>query len=328
MKYSSSKQTWWVLGVAFVLLAVGCAHKPPSFKEQVKEALDLYYAGEHARQAGNLEAAAGAYRHSLRISPRPIVHLHLAHVLIDLGRFDEAQMHLDRALEKNPEYTLARYERERLQAKVTVVQRTGDRVPEPGPLEPFPVIPPDRMAVSPEEGVPPPAPGPVAPEKPSLSPEQQQKVDALLAQAQKALAEGKPKEAIAAHKSCIEIAPDRGEFYYYLANAYLSVGDMERAHLEYRRAIELDPNLPGAFNNLGVVYENKGQTEEAIAAYREAIRVGDHTDAYYNLAVLLEKRGQWEEALKYYRIYLERDATSSWANTARKQIRALERALY
>jgi tetratricopeptide (TPR) repeat protein len=333
MKRFSWGCLWGALAAGLLLWVGGCAHKPPSAKEQVKEALDLYYLGEKARQAGNLEGAVNAYRRSLAISPRPIVHLHLAHVLIDLGRFDEAGTHLDRALANNPQYTLAQEERQRLEAKITVAQRTGTPVVEAKPLEPFPPPAPEKqIPASGKEEAPatPVAEGAErpAPPGPPVSPEQQQQVDSLLAQARKALDEGRTQDAIAAYRSCMEVAPNRGDLHYYLGNIYLTSGDIERAYLEYSHALDLNPNQPGAYNNLGVVYEYKGRTEEAIAAYRDAIRVGDHTDAYYNLAVLMEKRGQWEEALALYRIYVGRDSSSSWAEKARNQIRSLERALY
>lgn len=323
-----------VLAANLLLGAGGCAHKkPPSFQEQVKEALDFYYLGEEARLADNLQSAVNAYRRSLAISPRPIVHLHLAHVLIDLGRFEEARTHLDRALENNPEYTLVDEERRRLEAKITAAQRGGEPVSDDSPPEPsLSPFPEKEPAASPETAEPSAsvaeAAARAAVTEPTMSPEQRQQIDSLLAQAQKALDEGRISDAVAAYRSCIEVAPEQGNPYYYLGNVYLTSGDVERAYLEYRHALDRNPSLPGAYSNLGVVYEHMGRTEEAIAAYRDAIRVGNHTDAYYNLASLMEKRGRWEEALRLYRIYLERDSSSSWAEKARRHVRSLERALY
>lgn len=310
-----------IITSVFAALLTGCMEKEPTFKEEVMEAMNFFHKGEEERLAGDLLAAANAYRRSIAISPRPIAHLHLAHVLIELGEFEEARTHLEESLESNPGYRRAMVENERLEAKVTVVERTGQLPPKPDPVRPFPPPPvePVSEAVLVEA-----EPSP----EPTLTPEQQEKIDPLIAEARQASREGRHKDAIAAYRTCIEIAPDYGKLYYYLGNVYLTTGDLERAHLEFRHALSLNSNLPGAYNNLGVVYEGKGQTEEAVQAYRDAIRVGDHTDAYYNLAVLLEKRGQWEEALKLYRSYLERDSGSSWAQKARQRIEALERALY
>ncbi|HQQ00110.1 MAG TPA: tetratricopeptide repeat protein [bacterium] len=315
----------WVLTALILLAGIGCATKGPDFKEQVKYALDLYYAGEKAREAGNPEAAASSFRRSLEVSPRPIVHLQLAHVLMDLGQFEEAGKHLELALAGNPEYDKARVAQEQLKAKITVVERIGQPEKKQESLQPFPYMPSAQVKREAPKPVSAPAP---AVQEPTLTPDQQKEIDALMARAQKALDENNPNEAIEAHKACVEIAPKHSKFHYYLANLYLKQGDLERAHFEYRQALDLNPGLAGAYNNLGVTYENMGRVEDAMAAYQEAIRVGDHTDSYYNLGVLLEKRGKWEDALKNYRIYLERDSGSSWAESARKQIRALERALY
>ncbi len=308
-----------VLCLASAVFLVGCMEKEPSFKDQVKEAMDFFYKGEEERKAGDLLAAVNAYRRSLSISPRPIVHLHLAHVLIDLGEFDEARLHLERALESNPGYQRAVAERERLEAKITVVERTGQAPPQPEPVKPFSPRPPEPPAPLPETE---------EAEEPALTPEQQEQLDPLLEQARRALSEGRTDDAIATYRSCIEIAPEYAELYYYLGNIYLNQGDLERAHLEYRHALSLNSNLAGAWNNLGVVHEGRGRVQDAIQAYRDAIRVGDHADAYYNLAVILEKRGEWENALKMYRSYLEKDSSSAWAQKARQRIEALERALY
>jgi len=316
-----------VLTVWILFAGIGCGKKGPDFKEQVKYALDLYYAGEKAREAGNLEAAASSYRRSLAVSPRPIVHLRLAYVLMDLGQFEEAGKHLELALTGNPEYAKARDAQEQLKAKITVVERMGRPERRQELHQPFPYLPSAQVKREAPQPAATPAAAPAV-QEPPLTPEQQKEIDALMARAQKALDENNLKEAIEAHKACIEIAPKHAKFHYYLGNLYLKQGDLERAHFEYRQALDLNPGLAGAYNNLGVTYESMGRVEDAMAAYQEAIRVGDHTDSYYNLAVLLEKRGKWEEALKNYRIYLQRDSSSSWAESARKQIRALERALY
>lgn len=161
-----------------------------------------------------------------------------------------------------------------------------------------------------------------------------------------------PEEWTGAQRRAAALAPyNRG----VQALAQDRVGEAERL---FRLALETEPGLHGARYNLALVLLKRGQTETAVAMlealtderpddpeYRcargnalfQAARFDEagaqfaqvvaghpaHRRAAFGLARALQEGGKSAEAAAAWRRYLELDADSGWADTARANLRTL-----
>src|SRR5207248_6150043 len=89
---------------------------------------------------------------------------------------------------------------------------------------------------------------------------------------------------------------------------------------------EVDARYPLAHFNLGNLRDEQGRTEEALEHYGMALKLNpDYADAHYNVALLCEQTGDFLKATKHWKAYLKVDGSSSWANTARRQLEKLRK---
>lgn len=96
----------------------------------------------------------------------------------------------------------------------------------------------------------------------------------------------------------------------YIAFAYRSIGDLERAlrfqfkALRYSRRYSLNEVTQPLLNDIGVVYRNKGQNSKALEFYFQALE-GDNFSAvgssYSNIGTIYSKQKEYEKALQYYK---------------------------
>jgi tetratricopeptide (TPR) repeat protein len=105
------------------------------------------------------------------------------------------------------------------------------------------------------------------------------------------------QEAIAEFKQLIAEMPDRVAFYTSIANAYLSLNEMEMAanYLEILR--RRNEAKPAALGLLGDIYINMGLAKLALAAYQDALASGGFstTKSIRALRAFLQ-RGHYAEA--------------------------------
>ena len=96
----------------------------------------------------------------------------------------------------------------------------------------------------------------------------------------------------------------------------------DRVLFEHALAVTSDNWM--AHNNLGGVLAGEGRYDEAIAHCLEALRIKPgYADAHYNMALLCEQTGDFLKATRHWKCYLKVDASSSWANIARRQLEKL-----
>ena len=96
-----------------------------------------------------------------------------------------------------------------------------------------------------------------------------------------ALHEKQPSQAIAHFQAALRhLPPTSGQDLYEdcLANAYLEVGRLDEAILEYDRVLHLDPNYPLAQYHLAQAYQRKGKTGQARAAYERFLQIWKSAD--------------------------------------------------
>jgi tetratricopeptide (TPR) repeat protein len=102
------------------------------------------------------------------------------------------------------------------------------------------------------------------------------------------LQQGKVADAIAQFQKELEIAPDEAPGHYSLALALMQTHRVDEAITEYQKGLATDPNFAPACISLGMALELRGRVEEAITQYQRALQLTPaDLSARNNLAWLL-----------------------------------------
>jgi len=119
---------------------------------------------------------------------------------------------------------------------------------------------------------------------------------------------GRSKDAEAALRRSIELAPERSEEHRDLGAVIAAAGGRDReARTEYRRAAALAPDDPSVWINLGNLERRAGRPDSALADYRRA----EACDSSLAMALagqieVLHESGRLAEAAEVYRRRLHR----------------------
>ena len=93
----------------------------------------------------------------------------------------------------------------------------------------------------------------------------------------------------------------RAQDHWQLGNTLAKQKQWEKAISCYNWALERDPNLFEAHRNLGAVFARQEKWEEAVAAYRKALALNsDLAIVHKELARALEHQEDWEAAIAAY----------------------------
>jgi tetratricopeptide (TPR) repeat protein len=100
-------------------------------------------------------------------------------------------------------------------------------------------------------------------------------------------------------------------------NAYIDLGQYQRAIEDYNEAICLNPDYAPTYNNRGNAYIGLGQYQRAIEDYNKAIlRKTDFADAYNNRGVAYARLGQHQRIIEDFNkaIHLNPDYVDAYKN--------------
>ena len=87
--------------------------------------------------------------------------------------------------------------------------------------------------------------------------------------------------------------------YGNLGNAYLSIGNVEKAMASYNESLKVDPNNFYTHNNLGKAYTMQGRLSKAINEFNVAIKLNpDYWETFYNLGLVYMRSGQFSDGEK------------------------------
>ncbi|HDL64930.1 MAG TPA: tetratricopeptide repeat protein [Proteobacteria bacterium] len=112
------------------------------------------------------------------------------------------------------------------------------------------------------------------------------------------LRDGKDDEAIACYQEILQSDPDNIRAHLGLGNLLLESNQPRAAHGHYQHILKINPGSITARYNLGNLLVEEGRTEEGISYYREVIRRDpDHIDARNNLGVQLARQGRGDEGV-------------------------------
>jgi tetratricopeptide (TPR) repeat protein len=98
------------------------------------------------------------------------------------------------------------------------------------------------------------------------------------------MAGGKPKQAIAAYRDSIEANPKHLPSYNNLATVYRQIGQLPESAEVYRQALKINDTVAELHNNLGVVLQDCGVAGEAAACFKRALELApQNAEAAFNL---------------------------------------------
>jgi tetratricopeptide (TPR) repeat protein len=99
----------------------------------------------------------------------------------------------------------------------------------------------------------------------------------------------------------VALRPGAAAFHANLAEAYRSIGQLERAVGCCRTALLLHSDYPEARVNLGLALQGLGRHDEAVLAYQSALELRPNDAiAHTNLATALRALGQTDAALEHF----------------------------
>jgi predicted O-linked N-acetylglucosamine transferase (SPINDLY family) len=109
---------------------------------------------------------------------------------------------------------------------------------------------------------------------------------------------GRFDEAIASHRSALDINSGLVRAYYNLGNAYCRLNDFASAAENFRQACQRQPGFFEALNNLGATLLHLGRFEEALPCLAEANRLGPgNALTHYSLGLCLYRLRRYPEAV-------------------------------
>ena len=120
---------------------------------------------------------------------------------------------------------------------------------------------------------------------------------------------GKSSEAVARFRASLRKNPGDAEAHFSLGFELAKLGRADEAAAAYRAAIQRDPALTAAYKNLGNILARQGKPDEAIALYAKVLEI-DPADprAHYNIGKVLEVQGKQDEASAFYRKAMKNNA--------------------
>lgn len=139
------------------------------------------------------------------------------------------------------------------------------------------------------------------------------------------MAHGDLQAAEREFRLALEMAPEFVNARYNLALVLLKRGQLDQADQILRELVLARPGEPDFLFALGHAQFLQTKFTEAATTFRALLSVApDHRRGTFGLARSLQESGQTQEALAVWRTYLELDATSSWADEARRNLEILQ----
>lgn len=79
------------------------------------------------------------------------------------------------------------------------------------------------------------------------------------------------QKALGLYKKVAHLAPENPEVYNILGYCYMDSGDKANAEVSFKKAIHLDPKSPSAYDSYGELLLSQGRFKESIAQYDQAL---------------------------------------------------------
>ena len=122
-------------------------------------------------------------------------------------------------------------------------------------------------------------------------------VDDLMAQAQKAIQKGQPRDAESLLRKAIEADPSRAELYMLRSRARDSSGKFDAALEDANKYIQLEPKDAFGYLNRSRIYVSMEKPESALSDATKAIELEpNEPDGYYRRSDIYKEMGKDAEA--------------------------------
>ena len=96
-------------------------------------------------------------------------------------------------------------------------------------------------------------------------------------------------------------AKELARVYFARGNAYLTLGDYDRAMADFDTITKANPNANGPFNSRGVAYLRQKQLDRAITEFDSAIRLSPNDPiAFTNRGDAYREKGRYDRAMQDY----------------------------
>ena len=132
-------------------------------------------------------------------------------------------------------------------------------------------------------------------------PSNQEKVSQLLADSHFAFINSQNSEALHLANEAIRLAPKNPDAYQCAGNAYMSLGQYDKAVESYKKAVKLDQNNGNRYFNLGYALATNEKAADAIKNLAKAEELGcspENTVQLYNLlGIICFDIGRYKDAL-------------------------------
>jgi cytochrome c-type biogenesis protein CcmH/NrfG len=126
-----------------------------------------------------------------------------------------------------------------------------------------------------------------------------------LQQAQKLFAQRQSQQAVQLLEETIQRYPQAASARLLLGELWRHLGRVEQAEQAFTQAVQIDPDSPDAWFRLGCIQAARGRMREAAESFHRAInRKPDHADAHVNLGHCLQELGDAAGAADAFRAAL------------------------
>ena len=145
------------------------------------------------------------------------------------------------------------------------------------------------------------------------------------AQAEKELASGDVKNAVADYRLAVDATPDDAQLTYKFALALDKSGDSAAERTALEQAVKLDPGFALAQNQLGYLDSKDGNAAGAEEHFRAAVKAAPgYTQAWISLAATLGMESRYSEAEEALTSALKLDPENADALALRKDLDAAQ----
>jgi tetratricopeptide (TPR) repeat protein len=119
---------------------------------------------------------------------------------------------------------------------------------------------------------------------------------------------GEFDKAIEDYSTAAKLNSSYYQAFYNRGVAFEKIGQPNRAIADYERTISLNPSSYQAYNNCGILYGNSGAYQKAIEFFNQAIAINSaYPSSYFNRGFTLSLVGQFDKALADYNTTIELD---------------------